>query len=90
MSEKGGAVKVAGLVVAALLFLCLIYVVSSTSFPHASYRSRELLPTEPSDALGSEMSGFLWNFRGLDLVMQTLILFATAISCLALLREEKH
>jgi multisubunit Na+/H+ antiporter MnhB subunit len=90
MSENGGAVKVAGVAVAALLFLCLIYVVSSTPFPHASYRSRELLPTEPSDALGSEMSGFLWNFRGLDLVMQTLILFATAISCLALLREEKH
>jgi hypothetical protein len=36
------------------------------------------------------MSGFLWNFRGLDLLMQTLILFATAISCLALLREEKN
>ncbi len=42
------------------------------------------------DALGGEMSNFLWNFRGLDLIMQTLILFATAISCLALLREEKH
>ncbi|MGD0803139.1 MAG: hypothetical protein ABSA11_03600 [Candidatus Bathyarchaeia archaeon] len=90
MSENGGAVKVAGVAVAALLFLSLIYVVSSTPFPHASYRSDELKPTEPSDALGSEMSGFLWNFRGLDLLMQTLILFATAISCLALLREEKH
>jgi multisubunit Na+/H+ antiporter MnhB subunit len=36
------------------------------------------------------MGNFLWDFRGLDLMMQSLILFATAISCLALLREEKH
>ena len=91
MSENGnGAVKIAGIAVSALLFLSLLYVVSSTPFPHAKYRSRELLSTEPTDALGGEMSNFLWNFRGLDLMIQTLILFATAISCLALLREEKH
>ncbi len=84
------AVKIAGLIVAACLFLSLLYVVSTTPFPHASYLSRELLSTQPADELGGEMSNFLWNFRGLDLIMQTLILFATAISCLALLREEKH
>jgi multisubunit Na+/H+ antiporter MnhB subunit len=89
MSDNNGAVKVAGLIVTGLLFLSLLYVVSATPFPHASYRSRELLPIELADALGGEMSNFLWDFRGLDLVMQTLILFATAISCLALLREEK-
>jgi multisubunit Na+/H+ antiporter MnhB subunit len=90
MSEKGDSIKVASIIVTALLFLSFLYVVSSTPFPHAVYRSRELLPTQPSDALGGEMSNFLWNFRGLDLLMQTLVLFATAISCLALLREEKH
>ena len=91
MSGNGvGAVKIVSLVLTALLFLSLIFVVSSTPFPHAKYRSRELLPIEPADALGGEMSNFLWNFRGFDLMMQTLILFATAISCLALLREEKH
>ncbi|MDP2900365.1 MAG: hypothetical protein Q8O47_05300 [Candidatus Bathyarchaeota archaeon] len=90
MSENNGAVKVASLFVTGLLFLSLLYVVSTTPFPHAFYRSRELLPIEPADTLGGEMSNFLWNFRGLDLIMQTLILFATAISCLALLREEKH
>ena len=90
MSENGGSVKVAGIAITALLFLSFLYVVSSTPFPHATYRSRELLPIQPSDALGGEMSNFLWNFRGLDLMMQTLVLFATAISCLALLREEKN
>jgi len=91
MSGNGvGAVKIVSLVFTTILFLSLIFVVSSTPFPHAKYRSRELLPIEPADALGGEMSNFLWNFRGFDLMMQTLILFATAISCLALLREEKH
>ena len=91
MSGNGvDAVKIVSLTFTALLFLSLIFVVSSTPFPHAKYRSRELLPIEPTDALGGEMSNFLWNFRGFDLMMQTLILFATAISCLALLREEKH
>jgi multisubunit Na+/H+ antiporter MnhB subunit len=90
MSENGGVVKVAGVAIAVLLFLSLIYIVSSTPFPHASRDLATLLPIEPSDRLGSEMSSFLWDFRGLDLLMQTLILFATAISCLALLREEKH
>lgn len=82
--------KVAGVIVAGLLFLTLLYVVSSNPFPHAQYLSRELLSTRQAEDLGGEMSGFLWDFRGLDLMMQSLILFATAISCLALLREEKH
>jgi multisubunit Na+/H+ antiporter MnhB subunit len=90
MSEENGSMKVAGLIVAGLLLLTLIYVVSTSPFPHAQYLSRELLSIRQPDDLGGEMSNFLWNFRGLDLIMQTLILFATAISCLALLREEKH
>ncbi len=90
MSDNNGSVKVAGLIVTGLLFLSLLYVVSTTPFPHTSYLSRELLSTRQAEDLGGEMSNFLWNFRGLDLMMQTLILFATAISCLALLREETH
>ena len=90
MSENNVTVKIVGLLIAVCLFLSLLYVVSTTSFPHASYLSRELLSTQRADELGGEMSNFLWNFRGLDLIMQTLILFATAISCLALLREEKR
>ena len=91
MSENGfSGTKAASLLVMGLLFLSLLYVVSTDPFPHAQYLSRELLSTRDADALGGEMSNFLWNFRGLDLMMQTLILFATAISCLALLREEKH
>ena len=90
MSENGGSVKLASIAVTALLFFSFLYVITSTPFPHTTYRSTRPLHIEPTDALGREMSGFLWDFRGLDLIMQTLVLFATAISCLALLREEKH
>jgi multisubunit Na+/H+ antiporter MnhB subunit len=90
MSEDNGSVKVAGLIITGLLFFTLLYVVSAEPFPHAQYLSRELLSTRQAEDLGGEMGNFLWDFRGLDLMLQTLILFATAISCLALLREEKH
>jgi hypothetical protein len=90
MSEKSDFIKVASIIITALLFISFLYVITNTPFPHAVYRSRELLPTQTPDALGGEMSNYLWNFRGLDLLMQTLVLFATAISCLALLKEEKH
>jgi len=36
--------------------------------------------------LGGGFSGFLWEYRGLDLAFQVLVLFAAAFSCLALLR----
>jgi multisubunit Na+/H+ antiporter MnhB subunit len=90
MSEGNGSVKVAGAIVTCLLFFTLLYVVSTEPFPHAQFLSRELLSTRQPDELGGAMGNFLWDFRGLDLMMQSLILFATAISCLALLREEKH
>ncbi len=82
MSDGGKIIRVAALSVSVLLFVSLLYIVTTTPFPHTKYNSRELLPTTPSDELGGAMSNFLWNFRGLDLIMQTLVLFATAISCL--------
>ena len=90
MSENYNSIKVAGILISVSLFFLFIYIVSYSPFPHAKYISYELIPIDPPDQLGSSMSGFLWNYRGLDLIMQTLVLFATAISCIALLREEKH
>ena len=90
MSDNSSATKVVGIVVTVLLFFTFLYVINNTPFPHTTYSSKERLPTQSSDELGGEMSNFLWNYRGFDLMMQTLVLFATAISCLALLREEKH
>ena len=89
MSENYNSVKFAGLTIVVILFLSFLYILSNTSFQHAKFISYELMPIEPADDLGRAMGAFLWDYRGLDLIMQTLILLSTAISCIALLREEK-
>lgn len=79
---------VAGLVISALIFAAFGYILVNEPFPGSDLVHSEIIPTQPSSQIGGAMSEFLWNFRGLDLVFQTLILFTTAICCLALLREE--
>jgi multisubunit Na+/H+ antiporter MnhB subunit len=84
--------KYAGFLVSILLFFSFIYLLNSTPFPHSTFLSndpRGNINLSYEDA-GSEMAGFLWDYRGLDLLFQTIFLFATAISCLALLREAKN
>lgn len=71
-----------------LLFLSFMYVSSSVPFPSGSYAYSQLVPVTPSDQIGPAMSEFLWQYRGLDLLFQTLVLFATSICCLAMLRRE--
>jgi len=77
-----------GAVISALIFGALTLVLVSAPFPSSRLVHSELISTQPGSQIGGAMSGFLWDFRGLDLVFQTLILFTTAICCLALLREE--
>lgn len=87
MSESNVG-KAAGVAVAVLLFAALMMVVLSEPFPYTTMAHSEMIPTQPGAEIGSAMSGFLWDFRGMDLTFQTLVLFTTAICCLALLREE--
>ncbi len=91
MSEPSSGVKAVSVIVAALLLVAFVYLISSTPFPHASYTSIGTeLPVSQGVDLGAGMSRFMWDYRGLDLMAQTLVLFATAIACLAMLREESH
>jgi multisubunit Na+/H+ antiporter MnhB subunit len=90
MSENGNGVKVVGVMVCGLLFLTFLYVISTVPFPHSVFRSREVLPIRPSDELGAGMSLFLWNFRGIDMLIASILLITTAMSCITLLREEKQ
>jgi multisubunit Na+/H+ antiporter MnhB subunit len=78
----------AGVVISVLIFGALTLVLVNDPFPSSKLVHSELIPTQPGSHIGGAMSGFLWDFRGLDLVFQTLILFTTAICCIALLREE--
>jgi len=89
MSESDSAATVAGVLLSVLLFASFMYIVSTVSFPAGSYVHGELIPTNPPSGIGGAMSTFLWNYRGLDLLMQAVVLFATAVCCLAMLREEK-
>ena len=87
MSENKTSLYI-GIVVSALIFGALTLVLVNDPFPSSKLVHSELIPTQPGSQIGGAMSGFLWDFRGLDLLFQTLILFTTAICCLALLREE--
>ena len=89
MSDTSNKVTVALVVV--LIFASLMMVLVREPFPSSHMAHNEMIPTQPGSEIGSAMSKFLWDFRGMDLTFQTLILFTTAICCLALLREElKH
>jgi multisubunit Na+/H+ antiporter MnhB subunit len=89
MSDSTSKVTVALVVV--LIFASLMMVLVRDPFPSSTMVHSEMISTQPGSEIGSAMSKFLWDFRGMDLTFQTLILFTTAICCLALLREEmKH
>ena len=83
-------IKVIGLVLSSLIFLAFIYILSSEPFPFNNVTHIAMIPTSQPDNLGKYMSQFMWNFRGLDLLMQSILLFSTAICCLALFRREEH
>lgn len=87
MSE-GRVTLVAGLVVSALILGAFLAILVNEPFPGSSLVHGEMIPTKPSGGVGGAMSGFLWDFRGFDLMFQSIVLFTTAICCLALLREE--
>jgi multisubunit Na+/H+ antiporter MnhB subunit len=84
------AYSVAGFALSLLLFLSLFLIVANEPFPASSYRHGELVPIRPFGGIGAAVSGFLWEFRGFDLLMQALLLFVTAMCCLAMLREERR
>jgi hypothetical protein len=87
MSE-GNAKAALSIIVSLLIFLGLIYILSNEPFPVSERVHNRMIPVESEQGIGWEMSEFLWNFRGIDLLFQSIVLFTTAICCLALLREE--
>ncbi|HUS77697.1 MAG TPA: hypothetical protein VM050_03415 [Patescibacteria group bacterium] len=89
MSEMDSRLRLGALILYALLFASFVYIIWRVPFPFASYAHSELIPTQPSGAIGGAMSNFLWNFRGIDLMIQMVVLFVTAAACLAMLKEEK-
>jgi hypothetical protein len=87
MSE-GNTKSALSIIVSLLIFVGLLYILSSEPFPVSERVHNRMIPFESEPNVGGAMSEFLWNFRGIDLLFQTIVLFTTAICCLALLREE--
>ena len=86
---ENNRIRVIGLVLSSLIFLAFIYIMSSEPFPFNNVTHIAMLPTSQPDNLGKYMGQFLWNFRGFDLLMQSILLFSTAICCLALFQREE-
>jgi len=83
------AYSAAGFALGALLFLSLLLIGANEPFPVHSFRHGELVPIHPLWDIGMAVSGFLWEYRGFDLLIQALLLFVTAMCCLTMLREER-
>jgi multisubunit Na+/H+ antiporter MnhB subunit len=77
-----------GVVISLLMFAAFMVILAREPFPNSALAHSEKIETNPGSEIGAAMSKFLWDFRGFDLTFQTLILFTTAVCCLALLREE--
>ena len=84
------AYSAAGFALSVLLFFSFLLIVVNEPFPAHSFRHGELVPIRPLRNIGIAVSGFLWEHRGFDLLMQALLLFATAMCCLAMLQEERR
>ena len=70
-------------------FLILtLYLLSTEAFPYSGIAHQQMIPIQPAQNIGPQMSRFLWDFRGQDLLVQSLLLFATAVCCITLLKEE--
>ncbi len=79
-----------GVVAAILVFATFMVVLNSEPFPSSTVAHSEFIPTEPGAEIGSSMSKFLWDFRGFDLAVRSVIRVTTAMCCLARLREESR
>jgi len=87
MSENKNTALI-GVAISILIFASFMIILAREPFPNSTLAHSEKISTQTGSEIGATMSKFLWDFRGLDLTFQTLILFTTAICCLALLREE--
>jgi multisubunit Na+/H+ antiporter MnhB subunit len=88
LNEPYNSANYIGAALVVLIFVSLFFIAYSIPFPSSTFDGGQSIPTSPSDQIGPAMSGFLWDFRGFDLLMVTIVLFSVSICCLAMLREE--
>jgi hypothetical protein len=89
MSKTSRSYAVVGLALIVFMIIIITYAIGQygATLPRPILMSsRQLASTTDIGGIVGSMSGFLWDYRSLDLVIQTLVLLATATGCTAMLR----
>jgi hypothetical protein len=80
-------IQVTGLVLSILaIFTFSVFVVNNT-FPAFDFAISDQDLIEIDESTGDEASAFMWDYRGIELLAQSFVLFLTAVGSLALLRD---
>jgi multisubunit Na+/H+ antiporter MnhB subunit len=76
-----------GLFVATYTLILIIYglLLYGSTFPQPNFSFKQISPAEVREIISS-LSGFIWDYRVLDVLMLVGVLFASAIGCIAMLR----
>ncbi len=87
--ESVGYTKAIGLLVVLGLALSFSWLSLQVEFPyHEAGSGTQLVPAEPYNEIAPAVSRFMWEARGQDLALQSFVIFASVICCLAMLKEE--
>ena len=87
--ESIGYNTVIGVLVVAGLAMSFTWVSLLVEFPyHESDPETQLVPTEPYKEIAPSVSRFMWEIRGQDIALQSFVIFASVVCCLAMLKEE--
>jgi len=89
--SKGFAIfafAIIGVVLAVFMIFIATYRIMQygATFPKPVMSGRQLSRTTDAGGIINSMSGFIWDYRSFDMIMQTPVLLATAIGCTAMLR----
>jgi hypothetical protein len=90
--QSPGYITMIGLLAVAGLVLSFSWLSLQVEFPHYEGDSvtpgTRLVPTEPYTGIAPAVSRFMWEIRGQDVALQSFVIFASVICCLAMLKEE--
>jgi hypothetical protein len=83
-------ISFAGLLISIAILIMLLWVNSASTFDLKEFTrfGQDFVKAAPD--VGIATSKYLWNFRTLDLIIQAILVFAAAASCIAMLRPAKE
>jgi hypothetical protein len=91
-SRSQDYVRTLGLLVVVELALSFAWLALQVEFPYheggPAAPGTQLVPTEPYKEIAPAVSRFMWETRGQDIALQSFVIFASVICCLAMLKEE--